>query len=409
MPSDDLEATLSGGGEPQPASTFHRSGFALTFILRMLTASLLIVIPLFVSEAFGVPHSDVGFFVLLLWAGNAVGVVAAVAGLRRQPASSILGFFTLAAALAWMGSGASETEVLALTLLAGVGMGLAQPFLFVLMHLDSARDDPFRGVGLYTVALGLGLIAGPLSAAVVDQAFSLSAALFAFSGLACAGIGIVLARLATPGRARHEDAVHPFSIPLMMRSFKSREFTRSFSVNLLYSFLLPLFLSFGAIFAESRFGLSDSEALVLFAAAFTASVAFRAVEVRVHLDFEKTLLISAVALTLAMPTMGLAQSLPVFVVGMLLFSIPNAYILPITSFKALNSVDDSLVVNASYAFQASSGIAEFITPAVSVVAISSVGLSGMFTLSAFVALPTIFIAWRGRSGGLGVGAKTPRS
>ena len=57
----------------------------------------------------------------------------------------------------------SSHFVVAISVLAaGVGMGMAQPFLAALMHLDAGRGNPYRGIGLYSVALGIGLVLGPL-------------------------------------------------------------------------------------------------------------------------------------------------------------------------------------------------------------------------------------------------------
>jgi hypothetical protein len=70
---------------------------------------------------------------------------------------------------------------------------------------------------------------------------------------------------------------------------------------------------------------------------------------------------------------------------MLLFSIPHAMVFPVANFLAFRSVEPGEVVNASYAFQASSGVAEILSPALAVVLIPFVGVGGVFLVGAAVA------------------------
>jgi Major Facilitator Superfamily len=387
------EAAASPRGE----GAFHRTGFVLALILRLLTASLAILIPLYVSDALGVAAGGVGVYVLALWVGNGAGVALAMIVIRRQSVSSVGGFLVLGGALYWMAFAQSDASALISSLAAGVGMGLAQPFLFVLMHLDSPAENPFSGVGLYSVALALGLVLGPLLASGCIYALGFRAALSVLALLALCGGVLAAVRAASKRGTRGENAAHPFSPRLMWRAFRNARFVRAFLVNLSYSFVLPVFLSYGAVYASARFGLGSSEALLVFSGAFLLSAAFRAVAVKFRGSLGPMLVVSAAALVVSMPIMGLAGSVSLFVVGAALFSVPHAFILPITSFDALSSVDGETVVNASYAFQASSGVAEILTPAVAVAVVAAGGLAPLFTWSALVALPALVLSlplWR---------------
>ena len=62
----------------KPAAPFLLSGFFLTMILRLLTSSLLILIPLAISVGLGVGPAHAGLYVVLLWVGNAAGVLGSV-------------------------------------------------------------------------------------------------------------------------------------------------------------------------------------------------------------------------------------------------------------------------------------------------------------------------------------------
>ena len=188
-------------------------------------------------------------------------------------------------------------------------------------------------------------------------------------------------RSAGPGRPR-PPLPSPTEWP---RALANAVFRRAFALNFLYSLLLPVFLSFGAVYAEGRFGFTPTSALLLFTVVFTLSVASRVAAVRVGSRLDGLIVASVVLLLASTLCLGFAPSWPVFVVGMLLFSLPHALVFPIASYYAFTSVRSEGTMNASYAFQASSGVAEFVSPAAAVVLIPVLGVQGLFLGGAVVA------------------------
>ncbi|MCL5067546.1 MAG: hypothetical protein M1368_04240, partial [Thaumarchaeota archaeon] len=93
---------------------------------------------------------------------------------------------------------------------------------------------------------------------------------------------------------------------------------------------------------------------------------------------------------------GLAPSSALLVAGMLVFSIPHALVRPIPNFYALRAAGPGLVMNASYAFQTSSGIAEFLSPLVAGVAVAFYGISNLFIIMSPIAL--LALCWALASG-----------
>jgi hypothetical protein len=367
---------------PPPSSQggYHRPGFILALSVRLLTSALAILIPLFSINALGASASQAGVYVLLLWVGNAVGVVTAVLALRNQSYSSIAGFCLVAISLAGLALGQHFLAPLFM-LVSGVGVGLPQPFLSAFMHIDSRPERPFSGLGLYSTALGVGLILGPL---VAYGAFPLAGFPGAFLALsAFCALGVVGAALGHGNVVGRPAPAIP-SISAWAASLRARAFRRAIIANFLYSLLLPVFLSYGAIYAERGFGFTPTEALLLFTLVFAVSVSLRLAAVRFEAGLGKLLLLSSVLLVLSTLTLGLSPTWQFFVVGMLMFSLPHAYIFPITNYYALASSGD--VMNASYAFQASSAAAEFITPAAAVFLIPYTGVDGLFALGAVLAL-----------------------
>jgi hypothetical protein len=370
-----------------PRRGYLRPGFILTLSVRLLTSALAILIPLFSIDALGASASLAGVFVLLLWVGNAIGVVAAVLALRNQSYSSIAGFCLVAISLAGLALGQRPFAPLFI-LVSGVGVGLPQPFLSAFMHIDSRPERPFSGLGLYSTALGVGLILGPLVAYGAFPLGGFAGAFLALSAFCALGIaGAVLGH----GNVVRRPAPSVPSISAWAASLRVWAFRRAIITNLLYSLLLPVFLSYGAIYAERSFGFTPTGALLLFTVVFVLSVSLRLAAVRFEARLDRLLLLSSVLLLLSTLTLGFSHTWQFFVAGMLMFSLPHAYIFPIANYYALASSKD--VMNASYAFQASSAAAEFITPAAAVLLIPFTGVGGLFTLGAVLALGVLVVVF----------------
>lgn len=356
------------------------AGFVLALSVRLLTSALVIVIPLFAIGALGSTASGAGIFILLFWIGNAAGVGGAVFALRNQSYSSVAGFAVVALSmlgLATTGSGLASIFILT----SGAGVGLPQPFLSVFMHADSSPGRPFTGLGLYSTALGAGLILGPLVAYGAFPGYGFAGVFVALSAVSAIGIvGAVLGHGRTAGRPKPSIP----SVSSWLRAFRVPTFGRAVAVNFLYSLLLPVFLSYGAIYAEDRFAFAPSSALLLFTTVFTLSAVLRLLAVRFEARLLRLWTLAVAILLLSTVTVGVAPSWQYFAAGMLLFSVSHAYVFPVANYYALsNSGGD--VMNASYAFQASSAAAEFITPAAAVVLVPYTGVHGLFLLGALLA------------------------
>ncbi len=374
-----------------------RPGFTIALSLRLLTSSLAIVIPLY-AISLGATPSEAGVVVVLLWLGNAVGAAAATLAVRDQSVSSVGGFIILGASTLVLGLRAPYAPLSLGVLVAGVGMGLPQPLLSAIMHMDSAPERPFTGLGVYSTALGIGLVLGPLVAYGVHALYGFSGVFEALAIVSAAGVASAWGgREGIRGRPKPPVP----SIAAWARALGRPAFRRAFMVNLLYSLLLPVFLSYGGVYAEERFGLSSGEALLLFTLVFLASVAIRYASIGATVDPGRVLLVSAGFLTASTMCITLAPSWPVFVAGMLLFSVPHAMVFPVANFLAFRSVETPDIINTSYAFQASSGGAEVLSPLLAVALIPTAGLQGVFAVGVVVAGTAFVLAARGRDGAPG--------
>jgi hypothetical protein len=366
--------------KPHTPPSYLGAGFVLALSVRLLTSALVIVVPLFAVGALGVTPSEAGGYVLLIWVGNALGVSAAVLALRDQSAASVAGFTLAALSMVGLAAGGGRLAPLFI-LTSGAGGGLPQPFLSAFMHSDSPPERPFSGLGLYSAALGTGLILGPLVAYGAYPVYGFAGAFLALVGVCAVGVaGAAAGHGSASGRPK-PPRPSPRSWALSLRGGR---FSRAVAVNFLYSLLLPLYLSYAGILAETRFGFSPEAALLLFTAVFAASVALRLVAVKARPGLPTLLVTSSVVLLLGTIALWAAPSWPFFVAAMLAFSLPHAYVFPIANYFALKSADGDLM-NASYAFQASSAVAEFLTPSAAVLLVPLLGVQNLFLVGALCA------------------------
>lgn len=375
-----------GDAPPEPMPSYLRPGFVLALCVRLLTAALAIVVPLFAVEVLGTTEAYAGVYVLLLWVGNAVGVATAVLVVRQQSYSSVAGFLVVALAMEGLSEGVWGLAPL-LILVAGVGVGMPQPFLSAYMHADSDRKRPFSGLGLYSSALGIGLIFGPLVAYGAYRFSGFYSVFFALA-LVCL-VGVLAAVLGRKSASRRPAPSRPRPLA-WIGGLSSVSFRKAIIVNFLYSLLLPVFLSYGALYAQQSFGFTSPASLLLYTAVFAVSVGLRLAAIRLEKDLDRLLVAATGFLLVSALSLGFARSWEFFVVGMLLFAIPHAYVFPVANFFALTSSDD--VMNASYAFQASSAAAEFIAPAAAVLAIPFTGIPGLFLAGAILAAAAMVVS-----------------
>jgi hypothetical protein len=379
-------------------------GFILTLFLRMLTSSLLIIIPLFVTFSLGVSASSLGYYVLLLWAGNGAGAALAMGLIKKHFASALTGFGILCVSMLGFSFYArSPLGVGSFAFMAGTGVGLAQPFLPALMHLDSGSANPSRGIGYYSVALGAGLISGPVVAWALQSAYAGTGGftamfLFLFS-VSLAGLVAVLSELrSVAGKSAPRTGVQPLIPREWITALKNKRFLHAFNFNLLYSFLLPIVLSYGGVYAAARYGLSSAHAFLLFGSVFLASVILRTLVTRAGKFGSLRLAVIGCFIVASFFVMAFSPTLPIFITGMLIFAVPHALVFPETQYRALKTVDSSVLMNSSYVFQMSSGAAEVLSPVLAVAVIRCAGLTNLFTDMFPIAVLAMVYALAAKSG-----------
>jgi MFS family permease len=360
--------------------------FYLTFVTRASSVIVQTVLPIILVSLFSVPPSSVGWVIAGFWIANALGALVAIGVTRNRRISTLVGFAIIT--VSFLGFVISRSsEILELfVILSGLGLAMEQTFLVPSMH--SARSDgrPHSGVGMYSTALSLGLIAGPLiaSASLFLEGFGVLFA--ALAVLSAVTLGVYLFGGYQKSYQR-ENAFRGILPSQIIKTLKQKGFGSAYSLNFLYSMSLPLFISYAGIYAEERIHLSSFLVLIFFTAAFSLSTVIRvAFSSARTVSFRRALLWGFASLLASFAVLGFCTNVYFLLFAFLLFGVPHALIYPTTAYLALESGGEDGVISATYLFATSSGVAEFISPLMAVPIIALSSLSSMFFITSLIPL-----------------------
>lgn len=392
-----MENPVLPSSSPESSSKLSSREMRTLFSISSLTRSISIIIqtvsPIVLVSVLRQQAQIIGWIVAGFWIANALGAVLAAAVIRSRRRSTLFGFILLSVSFAGLALSRNSPTYAAFVILSGLGLSTIQAFLVPSMYLNGSKERPHIGIANYSMALSLGMVAGPLCAAVAILFYGFSILFGILTGVSVAMFVLCLV-IGIQRLFEGEDTLKEIKPSSILKIVKNREFANYYALNFLFSMLLPIFISYAGIYAEQRFGLSTSVVLALFAIVFGISTAHRSVFVRSKVAHFKALLISGfLFLVLSFVLIGTATNLPLFLAGFLLFSVPHALIYPTTTFMALETGGKDSVIGTTYLFATSSGIAEFFSPLVAVLIIGLYNLSDVFLLMTPIAIAGIILAF----------------
>ncbi len=369
-----------------PSTRDVRTLFGITFLTRSISIVVQTVSPIVLVTVLGSPATSVGWMIAGFWIASAFGTIVAAGVIRNRRRSLLVGFVLLT--FAFLGAAIIHDALgYALCVVAsGLGLSVVQAFLIPTLHLSGTSDRPHTGIANYSTALSLGMIAGPLAAAVAIGVYGFSA-LFVVLGTASFAFFLVCARIGIQRSFDKEDTRKAILPSNIFKTLKQKVFASFYLLNFLYSMLLPILISYGGVYMEARYQVGATEVLALFAGVFAVSTMMRFLFTRSRQEYFRVLLIAGFAtLLLSFVLIGSANSFPLFLLGFMLFSVPQALVYPITTFMALESAGRDAIISSTYIFATSSGIAEFISPLAAVPIIALYNYSTVFLVMAPLAV-----------------------
>jgi len=349
------------------------SQFILTFILRILSLVVQSVLPLYLVSFLHVSNYYVGLMISSLWIGNAFGAITGAAFVRSWRIAGIAGLSLLA--ISFSGYYAFKSIYLLgfFIFAGGFGSGILQPLLAPSMHVSSSPEYPFKGISLYSTALSLALVIGPLMSSIVISLSGFKVLFLSLSISSLLAIAIPLLVKNSSINNKERRLLSDF-IGTAKEVISNKGFRREFFMNLVYSLTLPIVLSFSGTVAHRVYNLNPSEVLLVLSAIFALSSGIRFSMRQINIGrVNRLMLIPTIFLLLSSILLSNGISSYLFIAGLLIFSIPHATIYPWTLYNVFQTSDKGKVIESSYIFSLSSGISEFISPPITSLSIYLLG------------------------------------
>jgi hypothetical protein len=359
-----------------------RTLFSISFLARSISIIIQTVSPIVLVSIIKEPVETIGWVIAGFWIANAIGALVASGVIRSRSRSTLIGFIILSIAFLGLTILRNPTAYEVLVIFSGLGLAILQAFIVPSMYSTGNKERPHIGIANYSMALSLGMIAGPLAASAAIWLYGFSTLFGILTGISAA-MFVVCLGLRFQRSFEGEDLASAVKPSRILKTLRNKRFGNYYAINFLYSMLLPLFISYGGIYAEMKFGIGTTEVLALFAVVFAISTAMRSIFTRSRVSqFRLLLVLGFLFLLVSFALIGTSTSFVMFLSGFLLFAVPHALIYPTTTFLALEAGGNDSIISSTYIFATSSGIAEFFAPLIAVPIIALYSLSSLFLVMA---------------------------
>ena len=365
--------------------------FGITILIRSVSIIVQTIAPIIFVNIFALPSAMAGWLIAGFWIANAFGSIVSIVVVKNRTKSTLIGLVIISVSFLGLALFGKPLTITAFIISEGVGLAMVQTFLVPSMHSNKKEGRPHNGIGIYSTALSLGMTVGPLIAFVAILFYGFS---ILFSILAGVSIGIFFFALKIQFQKSFEgeDTSKSLSPSRIIATIRQKGFASYYSLNFLYSMLLPIFLSYGGIYSKIKFGISTPEVMALYTIVFTISTIIRLIFSNSRVENFRVLLTLSFSILLAsFILIGVAENFPLFLLGFLLFSVPHALIYPSTMFKGLEAGGDKSIISSAVVITTSSGFAEFISPLLAILVITLYNLSAIFLImSMFAFIAVVF-------------------
>ncbi len=263
--------------------------------------------------------------------------------------------------------------------LVGLGLGSISILLAPSMHTD---NKGFEGIGLYSFALSLGLILGTLFSSIILSYLSFFY-IFIFTVI----LLIIPISLALKYKFNRHDFKLILKFNIIFSIMRNKKFSKYFILNFIYSFTLPLIISYWGIYEENSVKLKSNVVMLSLFLLFLTSSIIRFKSIK---SSEKNLVRQETVAILVLPISFILlniHNIYINILALLLFAIPHSILYPTFLYNAYKSLNKNNIIAGNLLFSASSGIAEFLSP------IFALGIINMFTIKSLFlfALPIPFL------------------
>jgi len=373
--------------------------FVLTALYRATNNAVQTTVPLLAQQAYGANSVMIGLLSGTIAAATVVAALLVNTQVRLHHAErlALVSFVALVIALPLIALARQFWALFPLVALVGIASGVLQPLLLTLTTAYSARASRNRNLGLFSVALSVSLLIGPLFEALVLQLSdaSLPAVFLAFAAFVVCGALLAYqlmrsrnaqrAARVVAGTERRPTSPPPFGrgIRLLVRS---RAYLLGVISNTAYVVPFTLLVAFGGPYLHTNRGLSYGAIQALFVVFYGASLAARSLlAYRPPTGGKFALVGLAFILTvLGLLVLGFTGDSVGIVVAFVLLGIPHGMTYPLSIMLIAESVPLESLGFANAVFGAIGGVVSVVVPLVAGAVILRVGYAVSFYLAALV-------------------------
>jgi|ADKI01.1.fsa_nt_gi Major Facilitator Superfamily. len=322
-------------------------------------------VPLFAKYYLDASELVVSYITVASYVASFFAVLYMGLVLRRVKRTITFGLGLMSATIPLFALTKNVFTLVAVVTAINVGAGPIQPLLLTSAVLLSDERTRFRNIALYTSALSLSLILGPLYQAsmLFVTRDNLLISMLAFTPFVV--LGFLLFR-----EVKLAESVTSGALP-DMRFLKNRNFLIGIVANETYSIPFVALTTFGGITAKSVFGASYTQVEALFSCFFVTSFFTRIVISRIKIQREH-LVTSSIALTLVgLFAIYLSQNLYELAAAFVLLGYPHGATYPVSASYIADSATKESLASAN-------ALSSFLFGVTTVLSVPLVGLAEEF-------------------------------
>ncbi len=317
---------------------------SVTFTMRASTNMLMTVVPVFTKYVINADVLFVGLTATLYGIGAMISnvVINGRVNIEKTPRIVTLFLLILTVGIFFYTLSSNIYEVLILSMVTGLSMGVIQPLLMTITNVIAPPDKRDRYIAAYTASLSLSLIFGIILEGVIVSSIGIRYAFVIFLFISLTST-ILMFSLSTKIKmnVKKKDKIK-FREIINKASYSLKQGKVLFALfgNIAYAFPFILLITYGSIIGKEYNGINPDIFFYLltlfFGVSFTTRLVLSFKKVRNH---EALMYVSFAATVVGYLLLGIDAGLIMFIASLLILGFPHGSIYPTASYYIASSVD----------------------------------------------------------------------
>lgn len=286
-------------------------------------------------------------------------------------------------------------------IVSGLGSTLVLCLTVSVITLVSNKGETEGNLSLYSVSLSIGLVVGPLLGESIVRSYGLRSVYLFIAGVTCIALAIAIfnylpykEKVAKESAFRNKDSCISLNQSIYLLAH-NKLFLNTFIATLAFELSFVIITSYGGVYAEEKFGLKPASVELVFLMLFGISLVLRIILTAYAKSgrviprdswFNLGLLLNFVSFSI----IGLSHHISLFLVGVALFAIPHAILVPLSYIRVAHVIDKSRLILANTILQSAFDLGEAIGPMFAMVLIPYIHLRGIWLIMGIMPLLTFW-------------------